>query len=491
MPNEPMTIERQFRRPLPGRRDLIAALFRQRRVILISFVLAIAAVLVSGIWIPKYEAHMKVLVRRQRDDAVVSTYSTEPFQYSDQVSEEDLNTEVELLNSEDLLREVVLKSGLAPAPASPSDVAGQKRVAKAMLKLSKGLTIEPVHKSNVIQIHYVTRDPRTAVQVLNVLASVYIEKHMHAHRSSGESAFFDQEAQTYKQRMDDAQKKLVDFSNGTGVVSADLERDSALHEAADFDATARQAQTAVVETEQRIHALQAQMNAMQPRMTTVVRTSDNAQLLEQLKSTLLALELKRTELLTKYQPTYRLVKEVDQQIADTKNAISTEQANRLRDETTDQDPDYLSVRTELTKAQSDLQGLKARAAAASGAAAQYHRSAEALGKDALVQQDLERAAKTQQENYLLYAHKREESRISDALDQRRILNVAIAEQPVAPVYPNRSRFNFAVLILLMTGTFGLTTGFLADFLDPSFRTPEELRSYLGAPVLAALPKGGE
>jgi capsular polysaccharide biosynthesis protein len=51
--------------------------------------------------------------------------------------------------------------------------------------------------------------------------------------------------------------------------------------------------------------------------------------------------------------------------------------------------------------------------------------------------------------------------------------------------------NFAVLLLLITGTFSLTVGFVADFLDPSFRTPEELANYLQAPVLAALPKGGE
>ena len=486
-----MTIERHFRRPLPGRRELLAALFRQRRIILGAFVLAIAVVLLSRVWIPKYEAHMKILVRRQRTDAVVSTYATEPNQFSDQVSEEDLNTEVELLNSEDLLREVVLKTGMAPAPSSPSDAAGQKKLAKAMLKLSKGLTVQPVHKSNVVEVHYVTTDPHKAAEVLNVLAAAYVEKHMQAHRSSGESLFFDQQAQQYKQGMTDAQEKLMSFTKGTGVVSADLERDSALRQANDFDATARQAQTAVIETEQRIRTLQAQLKSMQPRMTTVVRTADNAQLLEQLKSTLLTLQLKRTELLTKYEPTYRLVQEVDQQIADTKNAISAEETKPVRDETTDQDPNYLTVRTELTKAEADLEGLKARAASAASTAAQYHKAAENLDQQGLVQQDLMRAAKTQEENYLLYAHKREEARISDALDQKRILNVAIAEQPIAPAYPNRSRFNFAILVLLMTGTFSLTTGFLADFLDPSFRTPEELANYLGTPVLAALPKGGE
>ena len=422
---------------------------------------------------------------------MVSTYATEPFQYSDQVSEEDLNTEVELLNSNDLLRRVVVSTGLAGKLDSNDDSANEKKIAKAVFNLNKNLTIAPMHRSNVITVEYVTHDQQKAAEVLNALAAAYIEKHMQAHRSSGEFKFFDQQAQGYEQGLTAAQEKLTDFTKGTGVVSAQVERDAALKQASDFEATARQAQTSVVETEHRISVLQDQLKTMAPRMTTVVRTSDNAQLQEQLKSTLLTLQLKRTELLTKFEPTYRPVQEVEKQIADTQSAIAAAEAKPLRDESSDQDPNYLAVRTELTKAQSDLDGLKARAAEAASIAGQYHKSAQSLDEEQRVQQDLFRVANTQEQNYLLYAHKREEARISDALDQRGILNVALAEQPVAPAFPNRSRVNFAILMLLMTGTFSLTVAFVADFLDPSFRTPEELAGYLQAPVLAALPKGRE
>jgi hypothetical protein len=210
-----------------------------------------------------------------------------------------------------------------------------------------------------------------------------------------------------------------------------------------------------------------------------------------LKSTLLNLELKRTELLTKYEPTYRLVQEVDQQIADAKSAIAAEERNPIKDETTDQNPDYEWVRSELTKAKADLSGLKGRATAAAVVAAQYHETAQRLGHDELVQQNLLQTAKTQEENYLLYERKREEARISDALDQRGILNVALAEDPVVPALPNRSLLSFALLTFLLAGTFSLSSAFMIDFMDPSFRTPDELARYLGTPVLAALPKGGE
>ncbi len=223
----------------------------------------------------------------------------------------------------------------------------------------------------------------------------------------------------------------------------------------------------------------------------MVRNSDNPELLQQLKSTLLNLQLKRTELLTKYEPTYRLVQEVDQQIADAKSAIAAEESKPIRDESSDQNPDYQWVQAELTKAQAELSGLKARAIAAAAVATKYHAQAQSLDRSMVIQQDLLRDTKTQEDNYLLYEHKREEARISNALDQGGILNVAVAEPPVVPALPKRSRLSVAFLTLLLAGTFSLSTAFVLDFMDPTFRTPDEMANYLGVQVLAALPKGGE
>jgi uncharacterized protein involved in exopolysaccharide biosynthesis len=487
-----LAIERYTRQPLPTLRDIIALLFRQRWRMLAAFVLVVVAVAVSGVWIPKYEAQMKILTLRQRSDAMVTSSANAPSQYSnDQVSEEDLNSEVELLNSDDLLRKVVLTTGLAAQSGSSSDGGSTVSVAEAVRKLSKDLKIEPIRKTNVISVSYDARDPKIAEEVLRALSAAYMEKHLELHRSSGEFKFFDQQTDQYKQGLNQAQQKLTDFTKGTGVVSAELERNSALQQANAFDSTARQARTTMLETEQRVRALQAELQSIKPRMTTVVRNSDNPQLLQQLKSTLLNLQLKRTELLTKYEPTYRLVQEVDQQVADANNAIAAEETKPIHDESSDQNPDYQWVQAELTKAQADLSGLKARAAAAAAVAAKYHSQAQSLDQSMVTQQNLLQDAKTQEDNYLLYQHKREEARISNALDQGGILNVALAEQPVVPALPKRSPLSIALLTLLLAGAFSLSTAFALDFMDPTFRTPDELAGYLGVPVLAALPRGGE
>lgn len=289
-----LAIETYGRPALPTSRDVLTMLFRQRRVLLIAFLLVLVGAALSRIWVPKYESQMKILVRRQRTDVIVTSSANEPSQqFNDQVSEQDLNSEVELLNSKDLLRKVAVSTGLIGKTTGLTDRDSEIKIARAVLQLAKDLKIEPLHKSNVISVSYESHDPQMTARVLSALATAYMEKHLEVHRSTGEFKFFDQQMRQYQQGLDQAQAKLTEFTNNTGVVSADLERDSALRESNEFDAAARQARSTQLETQQRIAALQAQLQSMKPRVVTVVRTLDNSQLSDNLKSTLLNLELKR------------------------------------------------------------------------------------------------------------------------------------------------------------------------------------------------------
>src|SRR5579862_8169455 len=395
-------IERYSHHSLPTLRDIFAVLFRHWRAMLSVGGIIVIATVAVGVWTPQYEGTMKILVQSRRTDAAVSSSSLTPVQFSGgQVTEEDINSEVELLTGDDLLRKVVLTTGVG-GRFNPNDEVG---VAKAIRALSRGLAVEAIRKTHVISVRYQCRDPKVASTVLSELAKAYIEKHTEVHRPSGESKFFDQEAAQFHNGLEQAQKKLTAFTVERGVVSAQQERDSALQRANEFDSAARQAQASMAEAEQRINALQMQLQTVQPRMTTATRTSDNPQLMGQLKSTLLNLQLKKTELLTKYDPGYRLVQEVEKQIADTNAAIKSAESTPVREETTDQDPNYQLIREELSKAQADLSGLKARDASARAIAAQYRDAARRLDQDTILQQNLMRDAKTQEDGYLLYVHK--------------------------------------------------------------------------------------
>jgi hypothetical protein len=91
---------------------------------------------------------------------------------------------------------------------------------------------------------------------------------------------------------------------------------------------------------------------------------------------------------------------------------------------------------------------------------------------------------------LLYLRKREEARMADALDEQRILNVAIVDTPSIPSLPTGNRLQYALIGLLLASTLSVGVVFTIEYLDPSLRTPSEVMSELNIPVLAAVPQRG-
>jgi uncharacterized protein involved in exopolysaccharide biosynthesis len=329
-----------------------------------------------------------------------------------------------------------------------------------------------------------------AARVLQSVASVYLEKHMAVHRPNGELRFYGQQTVEARRQLEESKRNLLRFSNGHKVVAADQERDLALQKLSDLDARARQTKIDLAETRQRVSELEQQLAKLPERSTTQRRTADNPELLKELKSNLLDLQLKRIQLLTKFEPNHRLVQEIDQQIDQAKTAIVAEHLSPVKDETTDKDPHYEWAKSELQQAQVQLKALEARNEATSVQEADYQGISRRLGEDAVTQDDLASAEKASEDIYLLYVKKQEEARMDDALDERGIVNVAIAEQPIAPALPKWSAWMVLAVGFVMAGAAGTGAAFTADYLDPALCSPDDVRAYLEAPVLASLPKKG-
>jgi uncharacterized protein involved in exopolysaccharide biosynthesis len=397
-------------------RELAATLFRRPRIISASFGLVLVATLLFVFFSARYESHFKVLLRRGRFDPVVSSQpaSTMDFTRPD-ITEEELNSEVELLRDEDLLKQVVKMAELVPADTSDYDRPAE--IEHAVRKLARRLDVEALKKSNLIQVSYKDTSPERAARVLSALSTVYVQRHTNLQRPTGEIQFFD----------------------------------------------------------------------IPSRSVTLKRWADNPEVLEKMKTHLLELQLKRTELLSRFEPSYRLVQEIEQEIAETRAEIAAEALTPVRDETSDKDPNYEWARLEMEKAQVQRDGLRARQSDASTQVAALHTFAERMQSDSMDQQDLTRTAKVEEDNYLLYLRKREEARIGDALDERRILNVAIVEPPVEPALAVHSAFLYFLLAFVLAMAFSIGVAFTTEYFDPTIRTPDEAYSLLEVPVLAWLP----
>jgi uncharacterized protein involved in exopolysaccharide biosynthesis len=487
-------------------RDAMMPVFRHRRLVtLVFFGIFLGAILCMLLLPRKYEAEMKILVNRERVDAVVTP---DPDNVNGPgivpaVSEEDLNSEVELIKSRDLLERVAIACSLTSESKSAlsrwldrtgnamrgTRTTPQTQLARAVQDLEQRLIVDPMKKTDLIRVTYASHDPEQAANVLQTLATMYQEKHAAVHRPPGTFQFFDQETIRYRDELASAEAKLTDFNSREGIVEATTQKQLVLQQLSQFEAEWQQAQANSYQAKARAGALRGQAAATPTRQTTQVTKIANAQLLATLESTLLSLELKRSELLTKYAPAYTPVQEVESQIRDARGAIAEAQQSPVEQVTTDRLPAQDWMTTELARAETDHTALNAQADATAQIVHRYQGMARTLDAKGTQQIDLARNVKTAEDNYVLYVRKREEARISDALDSKRIVNVAIAEAATVPALPTLHLAWILIGGFFAAGIASVGAAYAVDRLDGSFHTPDELRRYLDTRVLASIPSG--
>jgi uncharacterized protein involved in exopolysaccharide biosynthesis len=478
-------------------RDVFGILRRHWRTMLLAFIATLSGAILAAVLLPnRYTAHMKILVRHERADQVVyPATETARTITQDAVTDEEIDSEIELLKSQDILEKLTLEFGLNKKKAHwwtpyldqwmpQSDAV---RLSKAVQRLKQDLVIERIKKSQFIEVNYTSDDPEVSAKLLNALFPVYYAKHVSVRRPPGVLEFFSQQAEHYKARLADAEAKLAEFNNDQEAVAADVDRNMVLQKVTDLEYSLKETRATIAATQHRIAALRIQLAGTAPRMSTQIKKADNTALLADLKKSLSDLEMKRTEALTKYEPTYIEVRQLDTQIAQTQAQIELESKHPAEENTTDQNPTYQWLNSELAKATADLPTLKARADATDKQVAAYRSKIGRLDQKGLQQQDLVRAVKAEEENYLSYKKKEEEARISDQMDSSRIANVVIADAATVPAMPTTSHTLLAIMGLPLGILFSLAAAFVSDYFDPSFRSAEEVWDVLQLRVLAALP----
>jgi uncharacterized protein involved in exopolysaccharide biosynthesis len=478
-------------------RDFVAPLFRRKRLLLGTFIVVSVAVIgLAALMGPTYSSRMAILVNRERLDTLVSTEATTQIMNGDNpVTPEEINSEVELLSSRDVLEKVVIANGL-DKPTQGFSIHGllhphetnDDRIARAVKNLAKALKIANIKSSNLIEITYKSADPQLSYGVLKSLGDLYVAKHVAVHRPAGSYEFFATETQKYHDELKDAEQKLRNFGQQNSIAAPDEQRTQLAAQVANTVGFLHGAEQSIAADEERIQEDRKQMSSTPQRSTTLQATAANDKLIEDLNASLLAAQTKRTQLALKYDPSYPLVREADQEIAEANSAIAQAEEKKYVTETTDRDPTYELMREDIAKSQADLASQRATLVATKRSIQDIQAQMEKLDQLSLTQQDLQREARADESNYLLYLAKREQERTSNALDVTRIANVAIAVPPSIPVLPVIS---WPLTVLIGIGSamvISIGTAYAVEYLDPSFHTPAQVIDMMGIPVVIAVSK---
>src|SRR6202007_1391248 len=104
----------------------------------------------------------------------------------------------------------------------------------AVRELGNALKVELLPKTSLISITYEDSNPQRAAEVLQTLVNLYLEKRLALHRSAGTFEFFQQESQQHKQGLEEAESRLVDFSQKQDAVSPGQQKAATLQKLSEF-----------------------------------------------------------------------------------------------------------------------------------------------------------------------------------------------------------------------------------------------------------------
>jgi uncharacterized protein involved in exopolysaccharide biosynthesis len=475
-------------------RDLVAPLFRRKKILIITLIAAFAVLVPLGILVLyKFKSQMAVLVTRERVDSPVTTgVPNQTITEQIAVAEEEINSEAELLLSQDILQKVVIANHLQDQTSWLGSILPKQdesyRIATAVKTLARKIKVRPSTKANMIDVSYSSSDPNLSYSVLNSLAGFYLEKHAEVHRPQGSYEFFSAATDRYKKALDETEARMRSFAQTSGGAAPDILRTDLDAQLANSIGQMHNTQQAIAADEMRINDDQQQLKSTPSRSTTQMASAPPDMLLQNLGSALLAAQTKKTQLLLKYDPSYPLVQEASQEVEQAQAAYDKASNTKFVTENTNVDPTYELLREDEAKSEADLAAQRASMAANQASIRSLEGQMTQLAEKDLDRSDLTREQKANEENYLLYFAKREQARTSDALDKTKIENVDLAIPPNIPVLPVMSPTMVVLLAFVLAAFTAIMTTYAFDHFDSSFHTPTDVAGTLGIPVVVTMSK---
>jgi hypothetical protein len=208
-------------------------------------------------------------------------------------------------------------------------------------------------------------------------------------------------------------------------------------------------------------------------------------------SKLLEFEMERNKLLQKYMEGDRRVKDMEHEIDLLRDRFLAAGEWEVARKAYGDNPARNPLLIELIQTEAQMLREQVRVVHLEQDMKEFYGRLRHLDASAFERARRERNIKMLEDAYLLYTKKAEEARISTALDQSRIVNVAVAE-PVQVAPKKKAAGRSPMQLLVLGAVVGLVSGvggaFCREYFSPSFTTDDSVSRYLGVPVIGSIPQ---
>ena len=474
-------------REVPNLLEYWRVIQKRRATILTTAFIVFAVALVATLkQKPVYRA--QALVEIQKENPDIPTLQ-ELFQVEN-ISDTYLETQYRILKSENLARRVIALLRLdrvaefsapaqAPPPNQKQDASSPQVFALAgtiprnadidnelLTKFQKHLDVEPLKRSRLVEVSFESNDRNLAAQVVNTLASTYIQQNLEARWDASQKAteWLSQQLLDMKSKLEHSEDELQQYARDKGLLFLETEKGTTENIVAQ---RLRELQEELTKAQaQRFQKESLYALVQQGDFASLPGVFDN-KLMQDLTEKLEELQRERSRLVAIFNADYPRVKEIQSQIDETQ-AVLTQERERAAKEITN-----------------DYRAAVEREHMLQGAFAEQQNEADVIAEKSVQYNILKREADTNKQLYVGLLEKLKETGVSTSL---KATNIRVVDPAYPPKKPDRPRIPLNLSLGLVLGiSLGIGAAFLQEHLDNTFKSAEDIKRFLQLSALASVP----
>jgi len=448
-------------------RDYFKIIYKRRYTVYTFFTIVFIVVLIGTLsTTPVYKATTKVLIEK-----VEPANLTLPYPYYAPYEPEFYETQYQLIKSTSVASKVVKALSLENTyemyfKGEKITPQGNKTKADVLADIiSSGIVVTPVKNSKIVTISFMSKNPEFAAMVANSVAKAYIEEILDMRMSSSRYSieWMSKKAEEEKAKLEKSEKALQEFMKANDIVTLQDRLAITPEKLSEFNTQLIRAEMKRKELE----GLYSKVSGINIKDAETIPYIASDPTIQALRNQKLRAEQNIEELSKKYGSKHPAMLKAQEEL----KVIDQKREQEIKRVIASIKNEYELARNNENTLRRTLAGTKSEAISMNEKYIQYN--------------TLAREVETNRQLYDALIKKLKEESVTQQVQTVNVWVVEKAEKPETPVKPRKLLNLLLGIIIGLFGGVGLA--FFFEYLDNTVKTPEDVESRIGVPVIGAVP----
>lgn len=466
--SQPLTLSRwhaldeQLRSPL---QDYLRVISNRKWIILLAFITTLAAAAIRDFRMaPVYQATGRLAVNPRLQVNLTEGKTAAEEMSTAYQGEQYLQTQLQILRGRELAKRVIeeLKLERHPDYADLATLPDREKEIALVDRFLSNLEVTLLRNTRVVTIAFQSHDPELAAKVANTIADRYVQRALEArsHYTSQAREWLQERLAELRKNLEKAQGEMVSFSRENELVQLGEDQTIAIDQLSDLTKRLAEAQSQRLEAEIKY---QMSRDADPDTLPALL----NNPVVQDLTKQAFDLKQELAELSSTYQPDFPPVVKVKEKLTEVENQLAQIKKRVLRGI----EADYRAALRRENELRKMLEAKRAETL-------QKNESALTLG---VKRREVQVTSK-------VYESLLDKFNDVGLLSQLTMTNIEPLESATIPTSPIKPRWMVDMALAALVGLMlGVGFAFVAEYLDNSVKTTDDVERLLGVPTLTVVP----